>query len=119
MKKRLADCSHMCSKFIIQLGVLSIILNDSELKEASHFFQHLRQLHELAKVMQHEQAALNPPASPSPSPKQTEARGAPSKLRRRPTEVLPQTHKDVSRKSSAGAFLQKDEEGKVVCCSHP
>ena len=108
MKKKRADCSHMCSKFIIQLGVLSIILNDSELKEASHFMQHLKRLHELAKVMEQEQTALNPP----------EARGAQGlqKLSRRQAEVPPQTQKIASKKTSTGSsrnFIHKDEEGKV------
>ena len=123
MKKRLVDCSHLCSKFILQLGVFSFILNDSELKEASNFFQHLKQLHDLAKVMEQEQAALKTPAPASPAHRtyiEPEARvpqGLSKFKKRQSTNTPPQQRKElVTRKSSSGMshnFLQKDEEGKV------
>ena len=125
MKKRLADCSHLCSKFILQLGVFSFILNDSELKEASNFFQHLKQLHDLAKVMEQEQEqdVFNPPVPSSPAKhayKEPEARvpqGMSKFIKRQSAYTPPQQRKQpVTRKSSSGMshnFLQKDEEGKV------
>ncbi|KAI6651499.1 hypothetical protein LOD99_5107 [Oopsacas minuta] len=123
LKKKLADCSHMCSKFIIQLGVLSFILNDSELKEASNFFQHLKQLHDLAKIMEQKQATLKSPTVSSPArqaaSREPEAKGAQglSKLKKRQTpDTPPQSHKLLTKKTSTGIshnFIQKDEEGKV------
>ena len=109
----------MCSKFVIQLGVLSFILNDSELKEASNFLQHLKQLHELAKVMEQEQATAEsslPPPSLSAA-RESESRSSPSSKskRRQTSESSPYHHKPL-RKSSSGlsaSLLQKDEEGKV------